>query len=101
MSSWRFCIIHYSLFIFLYSLICLIKALRYNGIVKEVFTVDKTEKLIIPVICDGLMCAKNCSDGCLYWEPHNRDSNDRQYCNYYGTYYYPSERNGCGPFREG
>lgn len=41
----------------------------------------------------------NCSD-CVYWERHNRDSNDRGYCNHYGSYYHPSERQGCGWYEE-
>lgn len=41
----------------------------------------------------------NCSD-CIYWERNNRDSNDRGYCNHYGSYYHPSERQGCGWYEE-
>ena len=45
-------------------------------------------------IPEGRFCGGNCSD-CVYWERNNRDSNDRGYCNYYGSYYHPSERQGC------
>ena len=41
----------------------------------------------------------NCSD-CVYWERYNRDSNDRGYCNHYGSYFHPSERQGCGWYVE-
>ena len=43
---------------------------------------------------EGKFCSGNCV-GCIYWEPRNRDGNGRQYCSWYGTYYYPSERGGC------
>jgi hypothetical protein len=43
----------------------------------------------------GILCGNNCADGCRYYEPRNRDSESRGYCNRYGTHYYPSERNGC------
>lgn len=46
---------------------------------------------------NGMFCSGNCAAPreCRYWEPRNRDSNGRQYCAYYDTYYYPSERGGC------
>lgn len=28
----------------------------------------------------GAFCGHNCSDGCIYWNPYDRDSNGRQYC---------------------
>lgn len=45
-------------------------------------------------IPEGYFCGGNCSD-CVYWERNKRDSNDRGYCNHYGSYYHPSERQGC------
>ena len=35
----------------------------------------------------GAFCGHNCSDGCIYWNPYDRDSNGRQYCSHYDTYY--------------
>ena len=35
------------------------------------------------------------ADGCIYWNPYDRDSNGRQYCSHYDAYYYPRERQGC------
>lgn len=53
------------------------------------------DKQVVDIkIPQGGFCGGNCSD-CVYWERHNRDSNDRGYCNYYGSYYHPSERQGC------
>lgn len=43
----------------------------------------------------GAFCGHNCADGCIYWNPHDRDFNGRQWCNWYNTYYYPRERQGC------
>ena len=45
----------------------------------------------------GELCGYNCADkwGCAYWNPSKRDFNGRQYCSYYGSYYFPSERQGC------
>ena len=48
----------------------------------------------------GQFCAKNCADGCIYWNPYDRDKNGRQYCNYRRSYYYPHERNGCFSFKD-
>lgn len=50
------------------------------------------EKVSIPC---GAFCGHNCADGCIYWSPYDRDSNGRQRCNWYNTYYYPRERQGC------
>ena len=36
-----------------------------------------------------------CADGCIYWNPYDRDGNGRQYCSHYDSYYYPRERQGC------
>lgn len=52
------------------------------------------------VLPEGKFCGYNCTDGCIYWEPYKRDSNGRQYCNWYHTYYYPSERQGCLSFKK-
>lgn len=41
------------------------------------------------------LCSGNCANGCIYWVPNRRDSNGRQYCSWYDTFYYPYERNGC------
>ena len=35
----------------------------------------------------GAFCGHNCSDGCVYWNPYDRDSNGRQYCSHYDAYY--------------
>lgn len=48
----------------------------------------------------GKFCGHNCADGCIYWSPRDTDSNGRQYCNYYRTYYYPRERQGCLSFKD-
>lgn len=53
-------------------------------------------KLEIP---KGKFCS-NCADGCIYWNPHDRDSNGRQYCSWYDSHYYPRERNGCMSFKK-
>lgn len=47
----------------------------------------------------GAFCGHNCSDGCIYWNPYDRDSNGRQYCSHYDAYYYPRERQGSNYFR--
>lgn len=47
------------------------------------------------VLPEGKFCSGNCSDGCIYWNPYDRDSNGRQYCSWYNSYFYPRERNGC------
>ncbi len=52
----------------------------------------QVEAVTIPC---GSFCSGNCADGCIYWNPYDRDSYGRQWCNYYDTYYYPSDRNGC------
>lgn len=43
----------------------------------------------------GKLCGHNCSEGCIYWNPYDKDSNGRQYCAHYDSYYYPRERQGC------
>lgn len=53
---------------------------------------EKIKKIELPC---GKMCGHNCADGCIYWNPYDRDSNGRQYCSHYGSYYYPRERQGC------
>ncbi len=52
-------------------------------------------KTIVPNIPEGEFCGHNCADGCIYWNPYDKDSNGRQYCSHYNSYYYPRERNGC------
>ena len=58
----------------------------------------KKETKTIKVPC-GKLCS-NCADGCIYWEPYNKNSSGRQYCSSLNSYYYPSERNGCFRFRK-
>ena len=45
----------------------------------------------------GKMCGYNCVDngGCAYWNRFKKDSNGRQYCDWYDRYFYPHERQGC------
>jgi len=52
---------------------------------------NKKTEVKIP---EGKFCSGNCV-GCIYWVPHKRDSNGRQYCSWYDSYYYPYERGGC------
>lgn len=52
---------------------------------------QRVEKIQLPC---GEFCSGNCV-GCIYWNPHDQDSNGRQYCSWYDSYYYPRERNGC------
>ena len=47
----------------------------------------------------GHFC-ENCSDGCRYWNPSDKDGNGRQYCGHYSSYYYPRERQGCLSFKK-
>ena len=56
-----------------------------------------TEEIRIPC---GAFCGHNCADGCIYWNPYDRDSNGRQWCSHYDTYYYPRERQGCLSYQE-
>lgn len=39
--------------------------------------------------------SRRCDENCAYWRPDKKDSNGRTYCSWYGSYYYPSERQGC------
>lgn len=48
---------------------------------------------------EGNFCGHNCADGCIYWNPRDRDRNGRRYCSHYGSYYYPRERQGCLSYR--
>lgn len=52
---------------------------------------QKIEEIKLPC---GEFSSGNCA-GCIYWNPHDQDSNGRQYCSWYDSYYYPRERNGC------
>ena len=52
---------------------------------------EKNSDIKIP---SGQFCSGNCV-GCIYWNPSRKDSNGRQYCSWYDTYYYPDERRGC------
>lgn len=46
-------------------------------------------------------CGMNCADGCIYWNPKDRNEEGRQYCSNFCTYYFPGERNGCFRFDDG
>ena len=59
--------------------------------------VETTQTVQLP---EGCFCGHNCADGCIYWNPYDRDSNGRQYCSHYRTHYYPSERQGCLSYEE-
>lgn len=50
-------------------------------------------------IPEGEFCGHNCADGCIYWNPYDRDKNGAQYCSHYGRYYTPKERQGCLSFK--
>lgn len=50
-------------------------------------------------IPEGHFCGGNCSD-CAYYELRNRRDDGRCWCNYYNSWYYPSERNGCFNYRK-
>jgi len=56
----------------------------------------KATKKVQIKIPQGHFC-DNCASrgGCIYWNPRKKDSNGRQYCSHYDSYYYPDERNGC------
>ena len=58
----------------------------------------KTTKKVQIKIPQGHFC-ENCADDCRYWNPRDKDSNGRQYCAHYDSYYYPRERNGCLSFK--
>ena len=49
----------------------------------------------VVAIPEGRFCGHNWADGCIYWNPYDRDGNGRQYCSHYDSYYYPRERQGC------
>ena len=53
---------------------------------------------VIELPC-GKFCGNNCADGCIYWNPYDRDEFGRQYCSYYSTYYSPRDRQGCIIFK--
>ena len=42
--------------------------------------VETTQTVQLP---EGCFCGHNCADGCIYWNPYDRDSNGRQYCSHY------------------
>ena len=58
---------------------------------------DNKENKEIIQIPEGSFCSGNCAEPreCYFWNPQRRDSNGRQYCSHYDSYYYPYERNGC------
>jgi len=49
-------------------------------------------------IPEGHFCSENCSD-CIYYERYTTRDDGRCWCNHYNSWYYPSERNGCGSYR--
>lgn len=60
-------------------------------------TNNNERKKVCPVefeLPKGIFSSGNCV-GCRYWHPGKKDSNGRDYCSYYDTYYYPRERGGC------
>lgn len=59
----------------------------------------KSERVYQMIIPEGKFCGHNCADGCIYWNPYDRDNNGRQYCSHYDRYYYPRERQGCLSFK--
>ncbi len=61
---------------------------------------DKQTEKKVCQLPDGKFCGHNCADGCRYWDPYKKDSNGRQYCNWYSTYYYPRERQGCLSYKD-
>lgn len=63
---------------------------------KEQKTINTRIEVKIPC---GKFCGHNCTEGCIYWQPHDRDRDGRQYCSYYRKYYYPKERQGCFSFK--
>ena len=63
---------------------------------KETRRIKEVGSVKIP---EGKFCGYNCADGCIYWNPYDKDSNGRQYCSHYGSYYYPRERQGCLSFK--
>ena len=78
--------------------ICIVS--EYISIIeRSVWEMEEKSKVQIPQVC---FCGYNCTDkgGCRYWEPYKKDNNGRTYCNHYGKYYYPSERQGCLSFKE-
>lgn len=56
---------------------------------------NKIENEKVFLMPEGNFSGHNCADGCIYWNPYDRDSNGRQYCSWYSSYYYPRERQGC------
>lgn len=65
---------------------------------KKIKNEDRKEvRISIPLMP---LCGHNCSDGCIYWNPYDKDSNGRQYFSHYGSYYYPGERQGCLSYQE-
>lgn len=72
-----------------------IKEITYKNNERMVHTMKKKEteqKVKLPC---GKFCGHNCANGCIYWNPYDRDQHGRQWCNHYSTYYYPRDRQGC------
>ena len=76
------------------SLISAAPALSQQAVDQEWSYMDFLEHLLHEEKL-AAFCGHNCSDGCIYWNPYDRDSNGRQYCSHYDAYYYPRERQGC------
>ncbi len=58
---------------------------------------EMTKENKTPQLPCGEFCSGDCASPrvCVYWNPYDKDSNGRQYCSHYGSYYYPRERGGC------
>ena len=58
---------------------------------------QKFEEIKLPC---GEFCGHNCADGCIYWNPHDRNANGEQWCSWYSRYFTPRERQGCLSFKD-
>lgn len=56
----------------------------------------KTTEVTLPL---GVFSGHNCADGCIYWNPRDKDSKGRQYCSLWRQYVDPKERHGCTDLR--
>lgn len=60
-------------------------------------TKEHTEEIKLPC---GELCGHNCADGCIYWNPYDRNSNGEQWCSWYDRYFTPRERQGCLSYKD-
>lgn len=51
-------------------------------------------------IPNGKLCGYNCADGCIYWNPYDKNDRGEQWCNWYNSYYFPRNRQGCMSFKK-